>query len=401
MAVDSQRHAVRWIRGGALLFLVLGVAVNRYTLAWVAGDGAIESLLFNGIILAAQITSLGVALYLWRYPAWASIGNLALMFVAMLLMLVVGEALARVFVFGAAGLSYRALDSTADFGHAGLIQASEAPGLIFELKPHHERLFALEAWQTNSHGMRYPEIEQAKSSDVVRVAVLGDSFTAPMGVALEDAYHQRLERQAAAAFPAWRFQFLNFGVPGYQLPQYVAQLEHRVLAFEPDIILLGFCAENDHMGMSPNYLATPYVPPPPKSGFWRSILVELLLRVNYVPLIEMDKSLDEEARQFVDEHFVALARLAGPIPVVVAYLANMPRPAAGVAALARKHGFSFVDLSSHFTETALREHSIYYPIDAHPNSRAQEIFADVIFEHLKTTGMLDAVMKGREREGTQ
>jgi len=385
----------RVLRGLGIAAVATGLAVNRYTLAPFSSGGEIESLLFNAAILLFQASAVAVGIYLWRRPTAATVANLALLAASLGMMTLFGEVAARVVVFGPAGLSYSAMKSTVDFGPAGLIEAAEEPGLVFALKPNHETRFALQPWRTNAHGMRDHPVDREKPPGTVRVAVIGDSFTAPSGVALEAAYHKRLEALAAAHYPETHFQFLNFGVPGYQLPQYAAMLEHRALDFAPDLILIGFCAENDHLGMPPSYEADPFEVPPRRNGFWRPVFAELLLHLNHLALADFDKSLQPEDEAFVDRYFARIAALAGDIPVVVAYLAILPRPGDGVARLAEARGFRFVDVSQAFAGAPLRPNSIYYPIDAHPNARANSRFAEVLFEDLQESGLLESLAAGQ------
>ena len=44
---------------------------------------------------------------------------------------------------------------------------------------------------------------------------------------------------------ATRWEFINFGVSGYYLSQYVAVVRHKVLEWDPDLVLIGFYAGND------------------------------------------------------------------------------------------------------------------------------------------------------------
>ena len=47
--------------------------------------------------------------------------------------------------------------------------------------------------------------------------------------------------------PYRRFEILNFGVDGYSLPQQLAILEQRVLAFSPDIVIVTHYRDNREM----------------------------------------------------------------------------------------------------------------------------------------------------------
>lgn len=90
----------------------------------------------------------------------------------------------------------------------------------------------------NKHGMRYRDIEKDKSK-VIRVAVLGDSFTWGIGVGDQDRFTELAEQATQG-----RFELLNFGVSGYGPIQHYLDLD-RILSFNPDAVLLTFCLGND------------------------------------------------------------------------------------------------------------------------------------------------------------
>ncbi len=70
-----------------------------------------------------------------------------------------------------------------------------------------------------------------------RIAVLGDSFTWGIGVADEDRFTERLERDRGV-------EVLNFGVSGYAPIQYALMIDD-VMAFSPDVVVVAFCLGND------------------------------------------------------------------------------------------------------------------------------------------------------------
>jgi GDSL-like lipase/acylhydrolase family protein len=73
---------------------------------------------------------------------------------------------------------------------------------------------------------------------VVRVVVIGDSFTEGMGVKEEDAYPRVLHRLLDTGAEAGRWEVLNCGRRGYDFPA-LYDLFETVLAFEPDVVVYG------------------------------------------------------------------------------------------------------------------------------------------------------------------
>jgi lysophospholipase L1-like esterase len=96
--------------------------------------------------------------------------------------------------------------------------------------------FAVER-RYSAQQFRGPEIGPRRPG-VVRVAVIGDSFTEGMGVKEEDAYPRVLHRLLSAGADAGRFEVLNLGRRGYDFPA-LYDLFLAALALEPDIVVYG------------------------------------------------------------------------------------------------------------------------------------------------------------------
>ncbi len=88
----------------------------------------------------------------------------------------------------------------------------------------------------NSGGFRGPEVPP-KRPGVLRVAVLGDSFTEGQGVEEPDTYPRRLEKLLNAVEPA-RFEVLNFGRRATDFPALYDVFE-TILSLAPDVIVYG------------------------------------------------------------------------------------------------------------------------------------------------------------------
>jgi hypothetical protein len=84
---------------------------------------------------------------------------------------------------------------------------------------------------------RSPEIGPHRPS-VVRVAVIGDSFTEGMGVKEEDTYARVLHRLLNTGAEAGHWEVFNCGRRGYDFPA-IHDLFETVLALEPDVVVYG------------------------------------------------------------------------------------------------------------------------------------------------------------------
>jgi hypothetical protein len=125
--------------------------------------------------------------------------------------------------------------------------------------------------------MRDREYALQKAPGTYRVAVLGSSFTLPVGVEIEDAYHSLLEERCSRERAPERCEFLNFAVGMYGPSQFLAMLRQRALAFAPDLVLVSVTAM-----AAPRMLAD-YRDRPPRDalrlvapGGPRSFLVKLI-----------------------------------------------------------------------------------------------------------------------------
>jgi lysophospholipase L1-like esterase len=97
---------------------------------------------------------------------------------------------------------------------------------------------------TNALGFRDRRLPGPKPPGTMRVVVLGDSFTQGYGVEEGDAYPRRLERLLDERRPAERHEVINLGVPGACPLDYDGHLEEVGLAYHPDVVLVGFMAND-------------------------------------------------------------------------------------------------------------------------------------------------------------
>lgn len=124
--------------------------------------------------------------------------------------------------------------------------------------------------QTNSYGLRDVEIGP-KAPGVIRLLVLGDSFTWGDGVNLDDTYVKQLEKllnERCGRARSSSYQVINAGVPEWGPAQMWLYLKDYGVRFQPDLVLLGLF-DLDIYRNGP-YLATVFdstsLPSPPSSG---------------------------------------------------------------------------------------------------------------------------------------
>jgi len=99
----------------------------------------------------------------------------------------------------------------------------------------------------NSDGWRDREHSKVKPKNVVRIAILGDSFTEALHVAVENTFWSILQAKLndCKAFGDKKVEVINFGVGGFGTDQELLTLRHWVWDYAPDIVLLAFYTGND------------------------------------------------------------------------------------------------------------------------------------------------------------
>src|SRR5712692_5108597 len=92
----------------------------------------------------------------------------------------------------------------------------------------------------NSEGDRGPDIAGAKRPAAIRIACIGDSWTFGMNVNQDRTYPGRLAALLRERHPSADIEMMDFGVLGYSSYQGLQLLKRRVLALDPDVVVVGF-----------------------------------------------------------------------------------------------------------------------------------------------------------------
>jgi lysophospholipase L1-like esterase len=118
-------------------------------------------------------------------------------------------------------------------------QLSADSVLRYELRPRSH----LGPITINAAGMRDQEYAVEKPPRTFRIATIGDSIGFGYGTHQGGAFGDRLEEFLNEYYGdrGWRFEVLNFCVTGYNITQAVEMLRARALAYDPDLVLYGYC----------------------------------------------------------------------------------------------------------------------------------------------------------------
>jgi hypothetical protein len=113
----------------------------------------------------------------------------------------------------------------------------------YALRPHAEGWNVKEQEtyvKINSQGLRDREHALERPANVIRIAVVGDSFSEAKEVDQDATYWSVMERELNRLLPPGspRIEVINFGTDGYGLSQEYLVLKEKVWRYDPQIILL-------------------------------------------------------------------------------------------------------------------------------------------------------------------
>jgi lysophospholipase L1-like esterase len=251
----------------------------------------------------------------------------------------------------------------------GLVEPDPAPEVIYRLKRQRRWIFRGAPVSTNALGLRGPETTLAKPAGTRRIAGLGDSVMFGWGVDDTTPYITQLQPRLVRTL-GHPVEALNFGVPGYNSRQEAALLRARVLAFQPDVLVLGYCL---------NDWAAPFFLPDPQRGGLaeKSLLLRVARRLAYPEGSEV------AAEALAD--IAGMARAAG-VPVVFSVFPQRAdaHTLEGLRTLAAGHGWQQVDLYAAY-ERHLRAHGLdelsdlyVRPDDPHPDAVGHRLIAEAL-----------------------
>lgn len=289
--------------------------------------------------------------------------------------------------------------------------------------------------QINAMGFRDTARQTAKSPNVQRTAVLGDSFTFGMAVNPDDTYVKQVEHFLSARHP--RVETLNFGVIGYGMWQYLELLDRKIFDYDPDLVVLGLFLDDIVLSVPPYTKKKGWKPHNPfehivtakhkssVSRLWNFVrnfneLLEAKFRYKrghmYLQGIEERKreigptnpehdyykaQIGGLDKQVYVEFRGAMQRLADmtrahKIPVIILYIPDASQLHEDsrqhinrfVKDAAREVDITFVDLTPVF-EQAEDPRTLYlFPLDAHTSREGHRLIASVLAQEIEKRKLL-------------
>jgi hypothetical protein len=136
-------------------------------------------------------------------------------------------------------------------GH--ILRPSPHPRIVFELIPDLDVVFMGSRVRTNAQGWRDEPRDLAKPPGTVRIAGIGDSVMFGWGVGEAQRYTNQLENELNHRHPRRRWEVMTFAAPGYNLVMELEVLRRYALAYDPDVVLYGFVANDACL---PNFVSS-------------------------------------------------------------------------------------------------------------------------------------------------
>ncbi len=327
--------------------------------------------------------------------------NILLLLFSTVLSFLVLEQSYRLYLFKMDAFSFKKMNSMHDLGVSGLIKPSSHLEIIYELKQNLNSYFKLASFRTNSRGLRDKEYGITKPRDTFRVAVIGDSYTVPAGVEIEEAYHTLLEEWLNKERRLINYQFINFGVGGYSLRQYWGVIRNKAYKYDPDLIIVGFCPSNDHIVPDNEIFELPYKVKPKTYPFFKSYVIDKIVlklkKDSNVNKIKSSEIFSEEQRKYMFDFFSKMNEFSNDksIKIIIVCLSHRHngKYVKELEKLVIGNGLHFVDVSLPFKGADVLEYRIN-PTDGHPNGKANKVFAEQLYDHLKKSNLLDKKKDG-------
>ncbi len=294
-----------------------------------------------------------------------------------------------------------------------MIQLSPDRKIIYELIPDMSVHF-LRTVTTNSAGFRSPEIPVEKPPRTLRILGLGDSIMFGFGVNDGETFMDALAERLSQKHPEFRWESINTAVPGYNGVMEVETLEHKGLAYQPDIVVMNFVGGDFDL---PNFIRTRSRP----LDLGQSLLGDFVRDLIHGRQNDADFALADAPR--ADIGFEGdPARVPPEYRDMVgwdAYVAAMTR----LRDLSDEHGFRVLVMGHPGVYSQVRElgRSLGFPVvdtqkfvhrlmrtmgitderdrrliigvhDSHPTALVHGVIADAILDGLEDSGTLDELL---------
>lgn len=249
------------------------------------------------------------------------------------------------------------------------------------------------AFQTNKSGIRDSEYALEKAPGVTRIAVMGSSITMGWNVAKDETFEAILERDLNARSGGPRYEAWNFAVNGYSIVSLVEQLDRKVIASRPDVVMVVshpedpgravfMLAKSIAMGADPEY------------PFLRELIAKENLNAK-TPRNWSERKLGPYAKELTKWSYQTIAarcKAQGIKPVLVYLPGVLQQSTTGLdremTGYAEAAGFQVIPLFDVYADVADRSTLMVAAWDAHPNAAGHKRIAANLLRRLDQTRIL-------------
>ena len=241
---------------------------------------------------------------------------------------------------------------------------------------------------SNSFGLAGPEYTLYKPPNTRRVALLGDSLTQGLGVAIPSNYCSLLDRrlnETRSGANGQRIEIVNFALAGYQLTQIFDTAVEDVPRFEPDVYALALTELSVYRPWDEHIIEVLRMGIDMKYDFLRDTIREAGVEPADGPLALFGKlapyrvrtlrTLLSQMKSLAEAHHATFVVML--VPAVEDGDLTRNR-FAGIPELLKSLGIVTVDVLDTFDGVPDRDALRIYPTDVHPNKRGHEM----IFQNL-------------------
>ena len=145
-----------------------------------------------------------------------------------------------------------------------MIRKSPNPGIVYELRPRLDVVFAGGRVTTSDAGHRGLDVARPKPASTFRIVGIGDSYMFGQGVFDEETYLARLATLLVDNPARPRVETVNLAVPGFNTAMEVEMLRERGAALDPDLVLIEIVGNDLDL---PNFLWSAVDPWTPRRSF--------------------------------------------------------------------------------------------------------------------------------------
>lgn len=149
-------------------------------------------------------------------------------------LLILGETLGRLSLFGWDSIRHPTRYTTRHLSQNDMLLLERGS---YRLQAGLDTFYKGTRFTSNSYGFRGPEVSLRKPAGVLRIGVLGRSYTMGYGVDDDSPWPRELERMLNAE-RSGRYEVLNFAVSGYDLPTMIDSYYLWWKRFDLDVVLI-------------------------------------------------------------------------------------------------------------------------------------------------------------------